>query len=123
MARREEYDAELPNGVIVLTCGVDTQDDRLEYEVVGYGRFGESWGIKKGVIMGRPDSDAVWQQLDDVIDHRYAFSNGVTLKISLTFMDEGGHFTQEVRQRCLEPEIFRTHHRQKSKKLCWAAEP
>ena len=37
MARREEYDAELPDGVLVLTCGVDTQDDRLEYEVVGYG--------------------------------------------------------------------------------------
>lgn len=102
MARREEYDAELPNGVIVLTCGVDTQDDRLEYEVVGYGHFGESWGIKKGVIMGRPDSDAVWQQLDDVIDHRYTFANGITLKISLTFIDEGGHFTQEVRQWCLE---------------------
>lgn len=102
MARREEYNAELPDGVIVLTCGVDTQDDRLEYEVVGYGHFGESWGIKKGVIMGRPDSDGVWQQLDDVIAHRYTFANGVSLKISLTFMDEGGHFTQEVRQRCLE---------------------
>lgn len=102
MARREEYDAELPTGVIILTCGVDTQDDRLEYEVVGYGHFCESWGIKKGVIMGRPDSDAVWQQLDDVIDHRYTFANGITLKISLTFIDEGGHFTQEVRQRCLE---------------------
>lgn len=105
MERREEYDAELPNGVIVLTCGVDTQDDRLEYEVVGYGHFGESWGIKKGVIMGRPDSDTVWQQLDDVIEHKYAFLDGVTLKISLTFVDEGGHFTQEVRQRCLERQV------------------
>ena len=47
MARREQYEAELPDGVLVLTCGVDTQDDRLEFEVVGFGHFGESWGIKK----------------------------------------------------------------------------
>ena len=40
MARREEYEAELPEGVLVLTCGVDTQDDRLEFEVVGHGHFG-----------------------------------------------------------------------------------
>ena len=30
MARREEYPAELPEGVLVLTAGVDTQDDRME---------------------------------------------------------------------------------------------
>lgn len=102
MARREDYEAELPNGVLVLTCGVDTQDDRLEYEVVGYGHFGEKWGIKKGIIMGRPDSYDVWERLDDVIDHKYTFANGKSLCISLTFVDEGGHFTQEVRARCLE---------------------
>lgn len=102
MARREEYKAELPNGVLVLTCGVDTQDDRLEYEVVGHGHFGETWGIKKGIIMGRPDSDEVWKALDDVIDHIYRFENGVGLKISTTYCDEGGHFTQDVRMRCAE---------------------
>lgn len=102
MSRREEYSAELPDGVLVLTCGVDTQDDRLEYEVVGHGHFGESWGIRKGVIMGRPDTDEVWERLDDVLAHRYTFESGQALKISLTFMDEGGHFTQEVRQRCRE---------------------
>ena len=29
LARREEYDAELPEGVLVLTVGVDTQDNGL----------------------------------------------------------------------------------------------
>ncbi len=102
MARREIYEAELPDGVLVLTCGVDTQDDRLEYEVVGHRRFGETWGIKKGVILGRPDSNEVWEQLDEIIAHKYKFKSGVSMQISLTFIDEGGHFTQEVRQRCLE---------------------
>ncbi len=102
LARREEYGAELPDGTLVLTCGVDTQDDRLEYEVVGYGHFREKWGIKKGIIMGRPDTDEVWERLDDVIDRKYTFANGLSLGISLTFVDEGGHFTQEVRKRCRE---------------------
>lgn len=102
MARREEYKAELPDGVLLLTCGVDTQDNRLEYEVVGHGHFGETWGIKKGIIMGRPDAEETWQALDDVIDHVYRFENGVGLKISAAFVDEGGHFTQDVRLRCRE---------------------
>lgn len=33
-------------------------------------------GIKKGYIMGKPDTDEVWQQLDDVIDHVYRFKDG-----------------------------------------------
>ena len=100
LGRREEYPAELPDGVLVLTCGVDTQDDRLEYEVVGWGHFGESWGIRKGIIMGRPDSDEVWDSLAEVCGRVYKFADGVGLRISMTFIDEGGHFTQEVRQRC-----------------------
>ncbi len=102
MARREDYKAELPDGVLLLTCGVDTQDNRLEYEVVGHGHFGETWGIKKGIIMGRPDAEETWQALDDVIDHVYRFESGVGLKISAAFVDEGGHFTQDVRLRCRE---------------------
>ena len=100
MGRRETYDAELPDGVLVLTCGVDTQDDRLEYEVVGHGRRGEKWGIKRGVIMGRPDTANVWQTLDDIVDHQYSFANGVKLKISTTFVDSGGHYTQDVYSAC-----------------------
>ena len=109
MARREDYGVapdgvpvELPDGVLCLTLGVDTQDDRFEYECVGYGHFGESWGIKKGIIMGRPDTDEAWAALDDEISHVYRFAGGKGLPISLTFIDEGGHYTMEVRRRCAE---------------------
>lgn len=63
LERREDYGMredgspiELPEGVLALTCGVDTQNNLLEYEVVGHGFWGETWGIKKGVIMGRSDA-------------------------------------------------------------------
>ena len=35
LARREFYEAEVPDGVIYLTAGVDTQDNRFEIEVAG----------------------------------------------------------------------------------------
>lgn len=101
MARREEYHAELPEGTLVLTAGVDTQDDRMEYEIVGHGSFGETWGVEKGIIMGRPDDDATWDKLDEMVfDRVLHFENGVGLKMSMSFVDEGGHFTQDVRMRC-----------------------
>lgn len=108
LARREDYGTnadgspvELPEGVLVLTCGVDTQDNRLEYEVVGHGHYGETWGLKKGYIMGRPDAPETWQQLDDVVDHVYHFKDSERgLRISITCVDSGGHYTQEVYEAC-----------------------
>ena len=107
LARREDYgtredgtSVELPDGVLVLTCGVDTQDDRLEYEVVGHGHYGETWGIKKGIIMGDPGYDEPWERLDDVVSHVYKFKDGTGLTISMTFVDSGGHKTQYVYKQC-----------------------
>lgn len=100
LKRRELYDAELPDGVLCLTCGVDTQDNRLEYEVVGYGFGEENWGIERGFIMGDPDTEGPWESLDAIIDKVYHFKNGKGLKISVTFVDSGGHKTQSVYQQC-----------------------
>ena len=50
LGRREEYEAELPDGVLVLTAGIDTQDDRMEYEIKGHGHFNETWGIGQGPL-------------------------------------------------------------------------
>ena len=108
LARREDYGkddngepVELPQGVLVLTAGVDTQDDRMEYEIVGHGHFGETWGIEKGIVMGRPDDDSTWSKLDEMVfDRVLRFQNGVGLRVSMSFVDEGGHFTQDVRLQC-----------------------
>lgn len=105
MKRRESYGVredgkpvDLPAGVLVLTCGVDTQDDRLEYEIVGHGFFGETWGIKRGRLLGDPAFPEVWQRLDDVLDRIYLYEDMDLhgLKIALTFVDEGGHKTDHV---------------------------
>lgn len=107
LARRENYgeredgsQIDLPKGVLVLTCAVDTQDDRLEYEVKGWGQYFENWGIVKGFIPGDPDDNDVWIKLDSVIDKLYKFEDGSGLKVSITLVDSGGHKTQSVYKQC-----------------------
>lgn len=98
--RREYYDAEVPTGVLVLTMGVDTQDNRLEYEVVGWDREGQSWGISRGIIPGRADAPGVWEEIDQLLDREWQLKNGMQMKILATFVDSGGHFTQDVYREC-----------------------
>lgn len=102
LKRRETYTAEIPDGVLVLTAAVDTQDNRLEYEIAGWGRDEERWGIKKGVILGRPDNPDTWGRLDEQLDRRYSFSDGRRIKVACTFIDHGGHYSDKVYQYCQE---------------------
>ena len=100
MKRREQYGAALPDGVLLLTAAVDTQDNRLEYEVCGWG-FGEAcWGIVKGMILSKPDEAATWQELNGILDRIYTFANGIGMKIARTFIDSGGHYTEFVYRYC-----------------------
>lgn len=99
LARREEYDAELPDGVLLLTAAVDVQKNRLEYEIAGWGFDEECWGIWRGVIMGEPTELETWKNLDLVLDREFHFFNGSSLKISRTFIDSG-YSTQAVYNYC-----------------------
>ncbi len=98
--RREHYDAEVPSGVLLLTMGMDTQDNRLEYEVVGWDRSGQSWGISRGVIPGRADAPGVWEEVDALLDRQWKMKNGLKLRVLATFIDSGGHFTTTIYKEC-----------------------
>lgn len=98
--RREQYNAEVPNGVLVLTIGIDTQDNRLEYEVKGWGRDEESWGIQYGVIPGRADEESTWEMVDALLDREWHLENGKTIRAAVTFMDAGGHYFDAVVENC-----------------------
>lgn len=100
LERKEHYNAEVPTGVLVLTMGIDTQDNRLEYEVVGWDREEQSWGISRGVIPGRADSEGVWEEVDQLLEREWKMPNGMGMRVLATFMDSGGHFTEEVYRQC-----------------------
>lgn len=99
LARREDYDG-APEGVLVLTAGVDVQDDRLEVEVVGWGEGEESWNIDHRIIRGDPGRSQVWDDLDAILDSTYQHDSGNTLHIASTCIDSGGHHTQQVYDYC-----------------------
>ncbi len=100
MDRREKYDAELPDGVLRLTAAVDTQNNRLEYEIAGWGVDEERWGIEKGTVLGVPDQQRTWNALDAVLDRVFYFANGKGLGVCRTFIDSGGGYTDDVYAYC-----------------------
>ena len=105
--RREHYEAEVPTGVLLLTMGMDTQDNRLEYEVVGWDRHGQSWGISRGVIPGRADAQAVWDEVDDLLDREWKTKSGIGLRVLATFIDSGGHHTSSIYKECAKRQTKR----------------
>lgn len=94
--RREKYEAEVPDEVKILTAAVDTQDDRFEIEVVGWGEGKESWGIQYHVLYGDLNQTRVWNELDEFLSRTWEKADGKKFGIACTCMDSGGHFTQEV---------------------------
>jgi phage terminase large subunit GpA-like protein len=98
--RRERYEASIPDGVLVLTCGVDTQDDRLEAEVVGWGVGKESWGIEYRVFYGDPGQKEIWSALDDFLSHFWSYADGEEIGVSCTCIDSAGHHTDDVYRFC-----------------------
>lgn len=95
-ARLEEYKADIPDEVKVLTASVDVQDDRFEIEVVGWGPGKESWGIEYHKIYGDLNEQRVWNDLDLYLSKTWSKQDGKRFGIACTCMDSGGHFTQEV---------------------------
>lgn len=100
MKRREQYMAQVPDEVLLLTCGVDVQDDRLELEVVGWSHGKESWGIEYQVFIGDTSQDPVWKQLDRYLQKVFTYADGTGIHITSTCIDSGGHRTSEVYKFC-----------------------
>ena len=97
IARAEPYALRtVPAGALVLTAGVDTQDDRLEVRVIGWGKNGKEWTIDYHVFPGRPSEDAVWNALDAYLCEEFPSAFGKTLRIESTAIDTGGHHTHSV---------------------------
>lgn len=97
--RVEDYDI-APDGVLVITMSVDVQDDRLEYEILGWGVDDETWSIKYGIIHGDPGTPEVWQDLDDVVETKVKHARGIEMPILAICIDAGGHHSESVYVYC-----------------------
>nr|WP_082016594.1 terminase gpA endonuclease subunit [Cupriavidus sp. IDO] len=96
VARGEVWAAEVPDGVAVITVGVDTQGDRFECEVVGWGRNEESWSIDYEVIEGDMETPDPWGRLDDYLKRIWYRADGRGFEVMAVCHDSGGNHTQKV---------------------------
>lgn len=97
MAKRLAYEpGTCPAGVVLLTAGVDVQDNRLACSVWGWGEGETGWLVWHQELMGDPTQMEVWKQLDQVLATTWATEGGKELKIAQMAIDSGGHCTHEV---------------------------
>jgi len=98
--RVEEYGCVVPDEVLIITAGVDTQDDRFEVEILGHGRNGETYSIDYKAIAGDPQFKETQQQLDFYLSQHFKRKDGNLMKIYGTAIDTGGHRTKAVYEYC-----------------------
>ena len=87
---------EVPEGVLMITAGADVQSDRIEAEVVGWGRNKESWSLGYYVFPGKTDdiNGEAWNGLRDLLNARFAHpSAGVSMPIQIAGVDSGYNTT------------------------------
>ena len=94
--KREDYQQEIvPSGGLFLTAGADVQKDRIECEVVAWGRNKESWSVGYFIINGDTAREEVWNELSEFSKRYFEHSSGVMLPIS-RFAIDSGFATQQV---------------------------
>lgn len=94
--RREQYPiGRVQRGGLFLTCGVDVQKDRIEWEVVAWGRGKESWSVDYGIEPGDTAGPEVWARLDALLQRTWKHDSGVELGIARMAVDSG-YNTQNV---------------------------
>jgi phage terminase large subunit GpA-like protein len=86
----------VPMGGLLLTSGVDVQDNRLAVVIRAWGRAEESWLIYWGELYGDPARPELWEELDGLLARPFDHEAGQQINIVSVAIDTGGHHTQEV---------------------------
>jgi phage terminase large subunit GpA-like protein len=95
--RREDFPmGVVPLGALVLTAGVDVQDDRIECDVWGWAEGFSSWLVDHVVIDGSPREGSVWDRLAALLARDRPRQGGGTMRIARLCVDTGGRDTAAV---------------------------
>lgn len=87
----------VPMGVIRITAGVDTQDDRLEIHIVGWGRGRRFWVLDYVVLPGDPALPDVWAAVTDLLNRPLQHASGALMQVEACSVDMLGHRTEHVK--------------------------
>ena len=98
--RREHYTAQVPDGVLILTCGADIQKNRIELEVIGWGPNYESWAIEYKIFFGDTAQPEVWEALKTfILTKTYMHESENMMNIYAGCID-AGYLTTTVTDFC-----------------------
>jgi phage terminase large subunit GpA-like protein len=86
----------VPAGVGVVVASVDTQGDRLELYVWGFGAGEEVWCLDRVVLWGDPAHPIIWEQLLAQLDRPLTAAGGAPIVPRAVAVDSGGLHTQMV---------------------------
>lgn len=92
----EDGTRRLPEGVLVLTAGVDTQKDRFEVSIWGWGLNEQAWLIDHKILRGDPSKKPLQDELVEALSVGYQHSDGDTLRPVVTLLDAFGRYTKEM---------------------------
>jgi len=99
-SRKEVYTAQVPNDVLILTFGADTQDDRIECEVIGWGEAEQSWSIEYKIFHGDTSKPEVWARFDEFLLKTYTRDDGGLMRIYCGGLDTQGHSAKSAYAFC-----------------------
>lgn len=86
-----------PMGVLSITAGIDTQDNRLPVHIVGWGRGHASWTLDYVELPGDPAEDAVWDALTELLNRPIQHACGALMRVEAACIDAAGHRTEAVK--------------------------
>ena len=95
-ARREHYNAEVPDPVVFITAGGDMQDHWAEFTITGWTAGEESFVIDQFEVHGDPSTPEFWDMLEKPLRKGYRKANGQVVDWAVGVFDSGGHYTDEV---------------------------
>lgn len=96
--RVEQYSLRhAPAQVLAITAGVDTQDDRLEVQIIGWGRGMAAWTLDYVRLPGDPADDTVWVSLVELLNRPIEHASGSLMRVDAVAVDIGGHRTEAVK--------------------------
>lgn len=96
-----------PAGVLAVTAGVDTQDNRLAVQIVGWGAGMHAWVLDYVELPGDPAAPEVWVALTDLLNRPIEHASGALLQVQATAIDTGGHRGEAVKYYVRERQVRR----------------
>ncbi|PTQ70362.1 phage terminase large subunit family protein [Pseudomonas sp. GV071] len=102
--RREIYPHTdyVPECVLGIFVGIDTQDDRYEIRHWGFGVGEEAWLLRTSILTGDPASGELRRKVGLELNREFKRPDGTPMRVVRACWDAGGHYSDEVAEESIK---------------------